>query len=98
MANQVMNSASAMLNEQFNYLVPFLMHFLPFSALEVTNILHTDWYLQEHVVSAVSWSWLINTCLISNFYGDGLNYVSIETDFLSYHMIWLRAQETKENF
>lgn len=26
MANQVMNSASAMLNEQFNYLVPFLMH------------------------------------------------------------------------
>lgn len=26
MANQVMNSASAMLNEQFNYLAPFLMH------------------------------------------------------------------------
>ena len=26
MANQVMNSASAMLNEWFNYLVPFLMH------------------------------------------------------------------------
>lgn len=26
MANQAMNSASAMLNEQFNYLVPFLMH------------------------------------------------------------------------
>lgn len=50
------------------------------------------------MVSAVSWSWLINTCLISNFYGDGLNYVSIETDFLSYHMIWLRAQETKGNF
>lgn len=27
MANQVMNSASAMLNEQFNYPVPFLRHF-----------------------------------------------------------------------
>lgn len=42
-------------------------------------------YLQEHVARTVSWSWLINTCFISGFYGDGLNYVSIETDFLSDH-------------
>lgn len=49
-------------------------------------------------MNRVRWSWLINTCLISSFYGDGLNYVSIETDFLSDHVIWLNAQETKWNF
>lgn len=46
----------------------------------------------------VSWSWLINNYLISNFYGDGLNYVSTETDFLSDHMICSNAQKTKQNF
>jgi len=50
------------------------------------------------MVQTVGWSWLIDTYLIANMYGDGLNYVSIETAFLSDHKIWLNAQKTKWNF
>lgn len=92
MANQVMNSASAMLNEQFNYLVPFLMHLCHSQLWEsLTYFALTLAKISPGTCGTVSWSWLINTCLISNFYGDGLNYVSMKTDFLSDHMIWLKA-------
>lgn len=50
MANQVMNSASAMLNEQFNYLSPISDASLPFSALGVRSHWLLQRYLQEHVV------------------------------------------------
>lgn len=45
----------------------------------------------------VSWGWLINTYLISSFYGDGLNYGSTETDFLSDHD-WVECSENKMGF
>lgn len=79
-------------------LVPFLMHLCHSQLWELDHIDSCKDISRNMWCGTVSWSWLINTYLISSFYGDGLKYGSTETDFLSDHMNGLNTQKTKWDF